>query len=278
MHVLNPLRILPLVSRRVEDLRFACLWSAELVPWCCWLRVGLEIRLEVEVEDRMAHHHFVLIHGGCYGAWAWCKLEDCLQRKGCKVTALDMTGAGIHPADPDSITTYEEYHQPALIFFESVPEGNLDKMSKAPAPFCKRITFNFKNGIENAPTSFYYPTSELRDVFYGDCDSQDIVLASKLVRPYPNRMLATPITYTQERHGQVPAVYIKYSQDNAFPPQAQEYMVSHYGPFQEVIELEGSHFNFWARVDDFTTLIVSLANKYTTQTSSPVYHATTQVT
>lgn len=129
MHVLNPLRILPLVSRRVEDLRFACLWSAELVPWCCWLRVGLEIRLEVEVEDRMAHHHFVLIHGGCYGAWAWCKLEDCLQRKGCKVTALDMTGAGIHPADPDSITTYEEYHQPALIFFESVPEGNLDKVN-----------------------------------------------------------------------------------------------------------------------------------------------------
>lgn len=107
---------------------------------------------------------------------------------------------------------------------------------------------------------------------------QDIVLASKLVRPYPNRMLATPITYTQERHGQVPAVYIKYSQDNGFPPQAQEYMVSHYGPFQEVIELEGSHFNFWARVDDFTTLIVSLANKYTTQTSSPVYHATTQLT
>lgn len=139
MHVLNPLRILPLVSRRVEDLRFACLWSAELVPWCCWLRVGLEIRLEVEVEDRMAHHHFVLIHGGCYGAWAWCKLEDCLQRKGCKVTALDMTGAGIHPADPDSITTYEEYHQPALIFFESVPEGNLDKVkisSLAARLFC----------------------------------------------------------------------------------------------------------------------------------------------
>lgn len=48
----------------------------------------------------------------------------------------------------------------------------LVQMSKAPAPFCKRITFNFKNGIENAPTSFYYPTSELRDVFYGDCDSQ----------------------------------------------------------------------------------------------------------
>lgn len=139
MHVLNPLRILPLVSRRVEDLRFACLWSAELVPWCCWLRVGLEIRLEVEVEDRMAHHHFVLIHGGCHGAWAWCKLEDRLQRKGCKVTALDMTGAGIHPADPDSITTYEEYHQPALIFFESVPEGNLDKVkisSLAARLFC----------------------------------------------------------------------------------------------------------------------------------------------
>ena len=66
--------------------------------------------------------HFVLIHGACHGSWAWYRLEDQLQKAGHKVTSMDMTGAGINLADPDSITTWEEYHKPALDFFQSLPE------------------------------------------------------------------------------------------------------------------------------------------------------------
>jgi hypothetical protein len=66
--------------------------------------------------------HFVLIHGAFHGAWAWYRLEDQLQKAGHKVTSMDMTGAGINLADPDTITTWEEYHKPALDFFQSLPE------------------------------------------------------------------------------------------------------------------------------------------------------------
>jgi pimeloyl-ACP methyl ester carboxylesterase len=44
--------------------------------------------------------HFVLIHGGCHGAWAWYKLQHRLQEKGCRVTAMDMRSAGADPKTP----------------------------------------------------------------------------------------------------------------------------------------------------------------------------------
>lgn len=89
-----------------------------------------------------------------------------------------------------------------------------------------------------------------------------VVLASRLVRPYPNQTYATPITYTKERYGQVPSVYIKYSNDQAFTLEGQEYVASRYGPFKAVIELEGGHFNFLQRPGEFTKLLVSLAKKH----------------
>ena len=91
---------------------------------------------------------------------------------------------------------------------------------------------------------------------------QDIVLASILVRPFPCRVLSRPIKYTKQKHGQVPAVYIKYLQDTTLPLVSQEYIAKNYGPFKEVIEIDGGHFNFWPKVDDFTKLVIQLADKY----------------
>lgn len=58
----------------------------------------------------MVYYYFVFIYGGCYGVWVWCKLEDCFQRKGCKVIVLDMIGVGIYFVDFDFIIMYEEYY------------------------------------------------------------------------------------------------------------------------------------------------------------------------
>ena len=75
-------------------------------------------------------YQFVLLHGGCFGAWSWFTIEDRLQKVGHKVTAMDMAGAGIHPADPDRITTFDEYLKPALDFFASLPEDSNEKVSQ----------------------------------------------------------------------------------------------------------------------------------------------------
>ena len=89
-----------------------------------------------------------------------------------------------------------------------------------------------------------------------------VVLASKLCRSYPIQVFSTALTYTKERYGQVPSVYIKYLNDNTFTPPAQDYVSSKSGPFKEIIEIEGGHFNHLKRPDEFVRLLESLAKKY----------------
>lgn len=71
---------------------------------------------------QMGHHHFVLIHGGCHGAWAWWKTVDRLQRAGCRTTALDLTSAGNDTTDPNSVTSFAQYNKPAVDFIVSLPD------------------------------------------------------------------------------------------------------------------------------------------------------------
>ena len=73
--------------------------------------------------------HFVLIHGAFQGAWSWYRLEDQLLKAGHNVTSFDLTGAGINLVDPNTITTWEEYHKPALDFFQSLEPASNEKVS-----------------------------------------------------------------------------------------------------------------------------------------------------
>jgi hypothetical protein len=91
---------------------------------------------------------------------------------------------------------------------------------------------------------------------------QDVVLGTMLSRPYPGRVFGLPITYSEEKCGQVPAVYIKYLRDMTMPVPAQNWIVEHLGPFKEVVEIDGGHFNFWLKTDEFTELLFRLTDQY----------------
>jgi hypothetical protein len=88
------------------------------------------------------------------------------------------------------------------------------------------------------------------------------VLASHLIKWFPLVAPRTPVTFTKEKHGKVPSVYIKYLQDRTLLPRAQDYI-------SEVIEIDGGHFNFWPKIDEFTKLILGLAEKYVTSELEP---------
>ena len=64
----------------------------------------------------------MLIHGGCHGAWAWAKTVDRLQKAGCKATAMDLVSAGNNSTDPNTITSWFEYHKPAVDLLASLPD------------------------------------------------------------------------------------------------------------------------------------------------------------
>jgi hypothetical protein len=95
------------------------------------------------------------------------------------------------------------------------------------------------------------------------------VLASHLIKWFPLVAPRSPVTFTKEKHGKVPSVYIKYLQDRTLLPRAQDYIIENHGPFSEVIEIDGGHFNFWPKIDEFTKLILGLAEKYVTSELEP---------
>ncbi|KAK7860714.1 putative methylesterase 11 [Quercus suber] len=73
--------------------------------------------------DRSASlSHFVLIHGGGFGAWCWYKTMALLEEGGFKVSAIDLTGSGIHTFDTNSITSLSQYVKPLNDFLEKLAE------------------------------------------------------------------------------------------------------------------------------------------------------------
>lgn len=77
---------------------------------------------EVKVDD-LETNHFVLVHGGGFGAWCWYKTIALLEEAGFKVTAVDLTGSGIHSFDTNSIASLSQYVQPLTDFLEKLADG-----------------------------------------------------------------------------------------------------------------------------------------------------------
>jgi hypothetical protein len=91
---------------------------------------------------------------------------------------------------------------------------------------------------------------------------QDVGLGTMLSRPCPGQLFGLPITYSKENRGQVPAVYIKSLRDMSMTVPAQNWIVEHLGPFKEVVEIDGGHFWYWPRIDEFTQLVFRLTDQY----------------
>ncbi|XP_060215093.1 putative methylesterase 11, chloroplastic [Lycium barbarum] len=69
------------------------------------------------VED-LKNKHFVLVHGGGFGAWCWYKTTTLLKESGYQVDAIDLTGSGSHFFDSNNITTLSQYVKPLTDFLE----------------------------------------------------------------------------------------------------------------------------------------------------------------
>ncbi|XVF14422.1 hypothetical protein REPUB_Repub09cG0058200 [Reevesia pubescens] len=73
--------------------------------------------------DNLETNHFVLVHGGGFGAWCWYKTIALLEEGGLKATAVDLTGSGIHSFDTNGITSLSQYVKPLTDFLEKLSEG-----------------------------------------------------------------------------------------------------------------------------------------------------------
>lgn len=73
--------------------------------------------------DGVETNSFVLVHGGGFGAWCWYKTIALLEECGYKVTAVDLTGSGIHSYDTNGITSLSQYVKPLTNFLDKLADG-----------------------------------------------------------------------------------------------------------------------------------------------------------
>ncbi|XP_026386483.1 putative methylesterase 11, chloroplastic [Papaver somniferum] len=71
----------------------------------------------INVDD-LETKHFVLVHGGGFGAWCWYKTITLLTEAGFKVDAIDLTGAGVNSFVTDSVTSLSQYVNPLTNFIQ----------------------------------------------------------------------------------------------------------------------------------------------------------------
>lgn len=82
----------------------------------------LNLNRDEKLHD-LETNHFVLVHGGGFGAWCWYKTIALLEEGGFKVTAIDLTGAGIHSFDTNGITSLSQYVKPLTDFLEKLTDA-----------------------------------------------------------------------------------------------------------------------------------------------------------
>ncbi|KAG2244125.1 hypothetical protein Bca52824_094018, partial [Brassica carinata] len=69
---------------------------------------------------------YVLVHGGCHGAWCWYKIKPMLEHTGHHVTVVDLTASGVNMSKVEEIQTLEDYAKPLLQVLKSF--GSDDKV------------------------------------------------------------------------------------------------------------------------------------------------------
>ncbi|CAH9084389.1 unnamed protein product [Cuscuta europaea] len=73
--------------------------------------------------DGLEASHFVLVHGGGFGAWCWYKTISLLEVAGFRVTALDLSGSGVHSFDTNCVTSLCQYVKPLTDFLDQLADG-----------------------------------------------------------------------------------------------------------------------------------------------------------
>ncbi|KAL9343706.1 hypothetical protein Peur_064137 [Populus x canadensis] len=83
---------------------------------------GYRYYTDIKLDD-LETNHFVLVHGGGFGAWCWYKTIALLEEGGFKVTAVDLTGSGIHSFDTNGINSLSQYVKPLTDFLDKLVDG-----------------------------------------------------------------------------------------------------------------------------------------------------------
>lgn len=203
---------------------------------------------------------FVLVHGAFHGAWCWFKLIPELERRGQKVIALDLPGAGDDPTPVETVTLADcakrivdvvrSEIEPVFLVAHSLGGVPATAAAETVSRQLRRLIYlsafiprngdafadiHSYQGYPRNPGTPHYVFSEdrrtitaipglVRPRWYNDCKETDIEFALAHYRPVPTAVLTEPVHLTPERFGGVPKSYIHCALDNGAVPALQETM------------------------------------------------------
>ena len=234
---------------------------------------------------------FVLIHGGCHGAWCWYKVVPALEKKGHTVIAPDLPSHG-RDKTPVSAVTLQSYvdtvcdildaqDEPVVLVGHSMGGGIITQVAEYRPDKIKTLvyltallpangesmgkvlrrntaTVLANNFITNADQSASMVREEaLVEGFYGDCSAEDVALAKLLLTPQATAPLRAKVQTSAERFGRIPRVAIECLRDRAHSLSFQRSTYTTF-PFQQVISMDTSHSPFFSAPDELAAHLAAL--------------------
>ncbi|KAK4736901.1 hypothetical protein R3W88_000598 [Solanum pinnatisectum] len=215
--------------------------------------------MDTEVEN-LETKHYILVHGGGFGAWCRYKTATLLKETGYQVDAINLTSSGANSYDSNNITTLSEYVKPLTDFLDNLLDGNKvilvgdvcvsyamelhrSKVSKAvffaaamekigSNDLCQRSQkFLYANCKNHAPTAIDFDKSLLKDVMFNQTTAKDVDLASVLLMSIPFAPLTEKFSLSATNYGSIPRFFVKMLEDFAISLSLQEIEGSDHSPF-----------------------------------------------
>jgi len=235
---------------------------------------------------------YVLVHGAWHGSWCWQKLAPLIKAEGHVVDAVDLPGRG-NDQTPISEMTLIKYAELVRQRIESAEEPvilvghSLGGMviTQAAELVPRRIAilvyltaFLPRDGqslqqlsegdhkalvrsnmiINKEQGSSIIAQHARREVFYGECNDEDVTFAVSRHVPESLAVIGTPVRITDQRAGSVRRFYIECLRDRAIGIDKQRKM---YGarPCERVLTIDTDHSPFLSRPEELANHLLSLA-------------------
>lgn len=238
---------------------------------------------------------FVLIHGGCHGAWCWYKVVPLLEQHGHTVIAADLPGHG-RDKTPVSDVTLEAYvervchildaqRDPVVLIGHSMGGGIITQTAEYRPDKIKTLVYLtallpangesmgqvLRRNTASVLPSNIVPAAEpgatmireevLAEAFYGDCSAEDIALAKLLLVPQATAPLRTRLQTSAANFGRIPRVFIECLRDRAHSLSFQRSVYETF-PGQRVIAMDTSHSPFFSAPGELAAHLAALSQAH----------------
>ncbi|KAL0645659.1 hypothetical protein Bca4012_043950 [Brassica carinata] len=210
-----------------------------------------------DLVESLAVKKVVLVHGEGFGAWCWYKTVASLEECGLSPVTVDLAGSGFSMADPNSVSTLEEYSKPLIKLLQNLPEE--EKLGSAER-FMKESQFLIhRNGKDKPATGFTFEKQHMKSLYFNQSPNKDIALSMISMRAVPLGPMMEKLSLSAERYGKSRRFYVQTLDDFALSPDVQEKLVRENSP-EGVYKIKGSdHCPFFSKPQSLHKILLEIA-------------------